>query len=151
VSTGYLELGMLEEAAHALGQVEPEDSCRREVLGAQLNVFIATKQWDTAVTTAASMVKSEPSDPATWLILAHVMMRATHPEHVEAVLLKARHWHPKIDALVVDLARDATAMGYLVEAKVWLKCGMRLQDSTRMVALQDAEFKPLWNWLKTAS
>ena len=79
-SSGYLELGMLEEAARALSEVEPEDSGRKEVLGAQLDVYIAAEQWDTAVATAASLVRAEPEDPAGWLTLAHLMTRMTEPE-----------------------------------------------------------------------
>ena len=150
-SSGYLELGMLEEAARALSEVEPEDSRRKEVLGAQLDVYIAAEQWDTAVATAASLVRAEPEDPAAWLTLAHLMTRMTKPEYAEAVLLKARKWHPKIALLIMGLAREATTTGHLQEAKAWLGCAMHLQESVRRLALKDRDFKPLWSWLKNTS
>jgi predicted Zn-dependent protease len=150
VSSGYLELGMLEEAARTLSEVEPEDRRRKEVLGAQLDLCIAAEQWDRAIATAASLVKSEPEDAVAWLALARLIMKTPNPEYAEDVLIKARKWHPKIAFLIMDFAREATAIGCLKEAKVWLRCGIHLQEGVRSIALQDRDFKPLWSWLKTA-
>jgi hypothetical protein len=34
-ASGYLELGMFDDAANALEEIEPEDKTRKEVLGAR--------------------------------------------------------------------------------------------------------------------
>ena len=44
-SSGYLELGMLDDAL-ALEEIEPEDKTRTEVLGARVVLYIAAKKWE---------------------------------------------------------------------------------------------------------
>jgi hypothetical protein len=45
-SSGYLELGMLNEAAQVLEEIQPEEKTRDEVLGARVNLYSAAKKWD---------------------------------------------------------------------------------------------------------
>jgi hypothetical protein len=43
VSSGYLELGMFDDAAMVLEEIEPEEKTRNEVLGARVNLYMAAK------------------------------------------------------------------------------------------------------------
>jgi hypothetical protein len=45
-SSGYLELGMFDDAALVLEEIEPEDKTRNEVLGARVNLYMAAKKWE---------------------------------------------------------------------------------------------------------
>jgi hypothetical protein len=45
-SSGYLELGMFDDAAMVLEEIEPEEKTRNEVLGARVNLHMAAKKWD---------------------------------------------------------------------------------------------------------
>ena len=42
-SAGYRELGMFEDAAHALEEIEPEEKTRNEVLYARVDIYLAVK------------------------------------------------------------------------------------------------------------
>ena len=42
-SSGYLELGMFDDAALALEEITPENKTRNEVLGARVNLYMAAK------------------------------------------------------------------------------------------------------------
>jgi cytochrome c-type biogenesis protein CcmH/NrfG len=148
VCSGYLELGMLEEAARILGEIDPHDRRRKEVLHAQLELAIAANQWNSAVATAASFVRSHPEDSAGWLDLARAITKTANAEYAEAVLTKACKWHPEIALLILDQAREATALGCLPEAKIWLKCANHLEGSVRKSALRDLRLKPLWKWIE---
>ena len=50
--SGYLELGMLDDATLALEEIAPEDKNRNEVLGARVNLYMkfrrskSLKTWD---------------------------------------------------------------------------------------------------------
>jgi lipopolysaccharide biosynthesis regulator YciM len=57
---GYLELGMLDDAALALEEIEPEDKTRTEVLGARIALYITAKKWGMAAAVASHLVKVEP-------------------------------------------------------------------------------------------
>jgi lipopolysaccharide biosynthesis regulator YciM len=59
-ATGYLKLGMFDDAALALGEIEPEDKARKEVLAALADLCVAAQKWDMAATVAARLVKIEP-------------------------------------------------------------------------------------------
>jgi predicted Zn-dependent protease len=148
VCSGYLELGMLEEAARTLGEIDPQDQPRKEVLHARLELAIAAEQWNNAVAMAASLVRSDPEDLAGWLVLARAITKTANVEYAEAVLTKACKWHPEIALLIVDLAREATALGRLREAKIWLKYAIHLEESVRRSALRDLRLKPLWKWIE---
>jgi hypothetical protein len=41
---GYRELGMFDDAANALEQIEPEDKTRNEVLYARVDIYLAAKK-----------------------------------------------------------------------------------------------------------
>ena len=45
-SSGYLELGMFDDAAMVLQEIAPEDKTRNEVLGARVGIYMAAKKWD---------------------------------------------------------------------------------------------------------
>ena len=53
-SSGYLELGMFDDAAMVLEEIAPEDKTRNEVLG------MAAKKWDTVAAVASHLVKVDP-------------------------------------------------------------------------------------------
>jgi hypothetical protein len=42
-SSGYLELGMFDDAASVLEEIAPEDKTRNEVLGARVNLYMAAR------------------------------------------------------------------------------------------------------------
>jgi cytochrome c-type biogenesis protein CcmH/NrfG len=151
VCSGYLELGMRDEAARILDEIDPKDRRRKEVLHAQLELATAAERWHSAVATAASLVRSHPEDPAGWLVLARALTKTANAEYAEAVLTKACKWHPEITLLILDVAREATALGCFKEAKIWLKCAIHLQESVRSSALRDLRLKPLWKWIEATS
>ena len=69
--SGYLELGMFDEAAQVLEEIAPEDKNREEVLGARLVLYMAAKKWDMAAAVASHLVKVEPENETSWINLAY--------------------------------------------------------------------------------
>src|SRR5262245_19047049 len=61
-SSGYIELGMLDDAALVLEEIKPEDRTRTEVLGARVALYIAAKKWDMAAAVGSHLVKVEPEN-----------------------------------------------------------------------------------------
>ena len=70
-SNGYLELGMFDDAALALEEIEPENKTRTEVLGARVALYITAKKWDMAAAVASHLVKVEPENEAWWINLGY--------------------------------------------------------------------------------
>jgi hypothetical protein len=71
-----------------------QDKTRKEVLCAQVNLYVALKKWYPAAVVAGYLVKANPENPGTWINLADLVWRAENVEQAETVLLKARDWHP---------------------------------------------------------
>jgi hypothetical protein len=50
---------MLDDAALALDEIQPNDKTRTEVLGARVNLYMAVRKWDMAAAVASHLVKVE--------------------------------------------------------------------------------------------
>jgi hypothetical protein len=70
-SSGYLELGMFDDAASVLEEIAPEDKTRNEVLGARVNLYMAAKKWDMAAAVATHLVNVDPGTAGWWISLAY--------------------------------------------------------------------------------
>jgi Flp pilus assembly protein TadD len=146
-SSGYLELGMLDDAALALEEIEPEDKTRTEVLGARVVLYIAAKKWDMAAAVASHLVKVEPENEAWWINLAYSVRRSEGIEQAEAILLRARAIHPKVAMIAFNLACYASVTGRMEEAKERLRNAIDLDKDVRILALHDEDLRPLWDWI----
>jgi Flp pilus assembly protein TadD len=146
-SSGFLELGMLDDAALALEEIEPEDKTRTEVLGARVVLYIAAKKWDMAAAVASHLVKVEPENEAWWINLAYSVRRSEGIEQAEAILLRARAIHPKVAMIAFNLACYASVTGRMEEAKERLRNAIELEKGIRKLALDDKDLKPLWDWI----
>jgi Flp pilus assembly protein TadD len=146
-SSGYLELGMLDDAALALEEIEPEDKTRTEVLGARIALYITAKKWDMAAAVASHLVKVEPENEAWWINLAYSLRRSEGIEQAEAILLRAQAIHPKVAIIAFNLACYASVTGRMEDAKERLRNAIELDKDVRKLALDDEDLKPLWDWI----
>ena len=146
-SSGYLELGMLDDAALALEEIEPEDKTRTEVLGARIALYITAKKWDMAAAVASHLVKVEPQNEAWWINLAYSVRRSEGIEQAEAILQRAQAIHPKVAMIAFNLACYASATGRMEDAKERLRNAIELDKDVRKLALDDEDLRPLWDWI----
>ena len=93
-SSGYLELGIFDDAALALEEIAPEDKHRNEVLGVRVNLYMAAKKWGMAAAIASHLVKVEPENKIWWINLAYSIRRTESEEKAEAIL-RAQAIHPR--------------------------------------------------------
>jgi tetratricopeptide (TPR) repeat protein len=146
-SSGYVELGMLDDAAMVLEEIAPEDKTRNEVLGARVVLYTAAQKWDMAEAIASHLVKVDPNNEAWWIHLAYSVRRIEGVEKAEAILLRAMAIHPKIAMIAFHLACCASVMGRIEEAKDRLRQAIKLDEDIRLLALDDQDLRPLWHWL----
>jgi lipopolysaccharide biosynthesis regulator YciM len=72
-SSGYLELGVFDEAAQVLEEIEPEEKTRTEVLGARTALYTTAKKWDMVAAVASHLVKVDPQTAGWWISLAYAV------------------------------------------------------------------------------
>jgi Flp pilus assembly protein TadD len=150
-ASGYRELGMFDDAARALEEVDPEDRARIEVLGARVDCYMAAKNWRMAAEVAGHLIEVEPENAGWWINLAYAIRRADSVEKGEALLLRARKLHPHNAIIAFNLACYACVMGRPEEAKAHLEHAIALDAKIRTLALHDEDLKPLWDWLKDSA
>ena len=142
-----LNLGMLDDAALALEEIEPEDKTRSEVLGARVGIYLAAKKWDMAAAVASHLVKIEPETSGWWINLAYAKRRCEGIESAEAILLRARELHHDNAMIEFNLACYASVAGRFEEAKERLKRAVELDKQFQKVAIDDEDLRPLWDWI----
>ena len=147
VSSGYLELGMFDDAALVLEEIAPEDKNRNEVLGARVNLYMVAKKWDMAAAVASHLVKVDPGTAGWWISLAYALRRTESVEKAESILLRAQTIHPKVAMIAFNLACYASVTGRIEDAKARLRHAIELDKDIRESALDDEDLKPLWNWI----
>jgi Flp pilus assembly protein TadD len=148
-SSGYLELGMFDDAAMVLEEIAPEDKSRNEVLGARVVLYMAAKKWDMAAAVASYLVKVEPENETWWINLAYSVRRSESIEEAEAILLRAQAIHPKVAMIVFNLACYASVTGRMEGAKERLRHAIALDKDIRGLAIDDEDLKPLWDWISS--
>jgi Flp pilus assembly protein TadD len=98
-----------------------------------------------AAAVARHLVKVDPENPGAWINLAYSVRRAENIEQAEAFLLKARALHPEDASIAFDLSCYASVTGRM--AKVRLRRAIDLDKDIRLVALDDEDLRPLWDWI----
>ncbi|MGA7903330.1 MAG: hypothetical protein WCC08_03490 [Terrimicrobiaceae bacterium] len=146
-ASGYIELGMLEEAAKTLEGIKAEDETRNEVLGVRLELYMAEKKWDLAAQVARHLVETGPENAGAWVNLAYSVRRSESLSEAERILLKASSFHPNNALIVYNLACYACVAGHVEEAKNRLQLAFDLAPSFRDLALEDLDLLPLWDWV----
>jgi lipopolysaccharide biosynthesis regulator YciM len=146
-SGGYLELGMFDDAALVLEEIEPEDKTRSEVLGARVGIYLAAKKWDMAAAVASHLVKTEPETSGWWINLAYAKRRCEGIESAEAILLRARQLHRDNAMIEFNLACYASVACRFEEAKQRLKRAVELDKQFQQLAIDDEDLRPLWDWV----
>ncbi|HEY5706905.1 MAG TPA: hypothetical protein VIS96_15180 [Terrimicrobiaceae bacterium] len=146
-SSGYLELGMLEDAEKELEEIAPGDKNRNEVLGIRVALYMAGKKWNLAAAIASHLVKVEPENAGWWINLAYSVRRSESVEKAEAILLRAQGIHPKDALIAFNLACYASVTVRFEEAKARLQHAIALDKGVRALAIADEDLRPLWDWI----
>jgi tetratricopeptide (TPR) repeat protein len=125
-SSGYLELGMLDDAALVLEEIAQGRDPHR----------------------SSHLVKVEPENEVAWWInLAYSVRRSESVEKAEAILLRAQAIHPKVAMIAFNLACYASVRGRMEEAKERLRNAIDLNKDVRILALDDEDLRSLWDWI----
>ena len=144
---GYATLGMFLDADAELEQIDAEVRHVAEVLTVRLEIYRGLKKWEMMQTIAGRLAANDP-DNAQWAIsLAYATRRAHSIDAAKCILLEALERLPKEPILHYNLACYECQLGEMEVAKAWLAHAFRLEPKCRLMALDDADLKPLWDSL----
>lgn len=140
---GYLELGMVEEAAAELAAVPAEAAETLEVLGLQALVFQEQKKWAHLRVVTHKLVRMAPDDAGWWIMWAYAVRRSDSLEAAEKILHEAEVLHPKDATIQFNLGCYACQLGNLTNAKNRVDRAIALNAAFQQMAASDPDLEPL--------
>jgi tetratricopeptide (TPR) repeat protein len=140
---GYLELGMLQEAAAELDQI-PAPACdSSQVLALRLALLQEQKNWNALRLAAENFVRREPQEAGGWITWAYATRRDQSLTAAEKILLEAELVHPDEATIHFNLGCYACQRGDLKEARRRVNRAVALEKSFRALAATDPDLAPL--------
>lgn len=140
---GYLELGMVEEAAAELDRVPELSASELDVRVLRALVLQEKKQWTRLVPVAAGLVREKPDDPGWWIMWAYATRRSASLAAAEKILLEAETSHPKEATIQFNLGCYACQRGDLTTSRDRVDRAIALDEHFRDAAATDPDLAPL--------
>lgn len=140
---GYIELGMVAEAAAELQQIPASSAGEDEVLAVQLEFLQEVREWPHAVKVATELVHRHPEEAGWWIALAYATRRAESIHAAEAILLEAEKRHAADATIQFNLGCYAAQTGQLLAARARVQRAVELDPHFAEAAKTDPDLAPL--------
>ena len=141
---GYLELGMIAEAAGELESLPPEDRDRSSVLALRVEIYRTAKKWSLMEVVARELWKRHPDEPDHWTNLAWAVQRSDSVVAARDILLEAVERFPSDAMTHFNLGCYSCQLGDIEQAKTRVGKAIELDAKFRLLALDDPDLEPLW-------
>lgn len=140
---GYLELGMLAEAAAELDQITGPERHSLEVLAVRLALLQEQQAWPELRDAARDFVLRAPNEAAGWVTWAYATRRAESLAAAERILLDAEQHHPIEATIQFNLGCYACQRGDLIAARERIDRAIALDAKFADAAATDPDLAPL--------
>jgi tetratricopeptide (TPR) repeat protein len=140
---GYLELGMLAEAAAELDRIPAAETDTLEFMAIRLAVLHEQKNWPAVRDLARELVGRNPTDAGAWVTWAYATRRAVSLEAAERILIKAEAQHPDEATIQFNLGCYASQRGDLQLARRRVDRAIALDQKFAEAAASDPDLAPL--------
>ncbi|HVU35731.1 MAG TPA: hypothetical protein VHE61_19985 [Opitutaceae bacterium] len=140
---GYLELGLVAEAAAELDRLSSADRNSTEAVALRMAVLQEQQKWPELAALAADFVGRTPEEPAAWVTWAYAVRRTDTLAAAEAILRKAERMHPGEPTIQFNLGCYACVRGDLVEARRRVDRAIELDAKFRNTAATDPDLAAL--------
>jgi Flp pilus assembly protein TadD len=140
---GYLELGLVAEAAAELARIDPSVSDSSEVLGLRMAVLHEQKDWPELAEVARRFVQRSPNEAAAWVTWAYATRRSESLAAAERILLEAEQQHPSEATIQFNLGCYACLRSDLVAARRRVDRAIALDPKFAAAAATDPDLEAL--------
>jgi len=140
---GYIELGLLEEAAAELVQLPVDSIDCDEALGLRLEIFRAQSRWIELRVAAGELTLRQPDNLNAWISYAYATRRAESLNEAEAILREAELRHPREPTIQFNLGCYACQRGDLAEARRRVQAAIALEPHFKIAAQTDPDLAAL--------
>jgi tetratricopeptide (TPR) repeat protein len=140
---GYLELGMVAEAAGELDRVPLAEADQTGVLALRALVLQEQSHWPPLEEVAGELVRRQPAESGWWITWAYATRRSRSLAAAEAILREAERAHPQEATIQFNLGCYACQRGDLAEARRRIDRAIALEPAFREAAAADPDLGPL--------
>ena len=140
---GYLDLGMVAEAAAELDCIPAPENDALEVLALRVAVLQERCDWPALRAMAGEFVRRAPAEAAAWVTWAYASRRAESIAVAEKILLDAERLHPNEATIQFNLGCYACQRGALAEARRRVNRAIALDKKFSETAATDPDLAPL--------
>jgi tetratricopeptide (TPR) repeat protein len=152
---GWLGLGDVAEAKLELDAIPEPKHANPAVLQVRYLICARERQWAVCVGLAESIVRLEPKAPFGWIHRSYALHELKRTREALDQLLPAAKRFPKDATLRYNLACYECVLGNLEQAKQRLLETFKIAvtenclEEYRSTAAEDADLKPLWEFLRS--
>ena len=140
---GYLELGLVAEAAAELDRIPASHASTPEVAGLRMAVLHEQQNWPGLAKLAADFVRHAPGEASSWVTWAYAVRRCESLAAAEKILLQAEQQHPVEPTIQFNLGCYACLRGDLVEAQRRVDRAIALEPKFLDAAAKDPDLQAL--------
>lgn len=141
---GYIELGLIKEAADELDAMSGNARWSNEALRVRVDLYMHSKEWDMVVTVAKAVCEATPADEGAWIAWAFALRELQQVAEAQDVLLQAEPLHGKTCGLLhYNLACYACLLGNLKEARRRLAKACKMNPHWKTESLDDDDLRAL--------
>ena len=143
-ASGFLELGMLNEASDELEEIEGDARMSAEVMKLRVDLYHQAEDWELLLAVAKALSRLTPKDEQGWISWAYALRHLGRIPEAQNVLLKAESIHGDTSAVLhYNLACYACLTGDMKEAKSRLSTACKMDAQSKVDALDDPDLKAM--------
>lgn len=143
-ASGYIGLGMHQDAADELRLIEEEARESPEVLRLWVSLYHQTEQWRSLIKVAEALAGAEPTEEQGWISWAFALRELDRVKEAQVVLWQAELQHGDSSAVLhYNLACYACLLGDKVDAKRRLATAVKMDAEFKSSALEDPDLEAM--------
>jgi tetratricopeptide (TPR) repeat protein len=147
-ATGYLQLGMFNDAAAELDAIILADRQAAEVVGVRIELGMERKEWELVIDLGSGLAERVPQSERAWICWAYALRELQRIEEARTVLLRAEPLHGQASAVLhYNLACYYCLLGELDPARQALATACAMHPDFERAAREDTDLKGLWEEL----
>lgn len=148
-ASGYLDLGMIKEAAKELEAVEDKEQFPGEYLSVRIRLQLSRKKWKQMELAAQRLSELEPENPYGWVNWAYALRERNKVKKAMSVAETGLEFVPEEALLWFNFACYCSLLGEVEDASHHLDEAVRLDKAFEAEAVNDPDLDNLWNWIRS--
>lgn len=140
---GYLELGLIDEAAEELTHLPASEQERPVALALRAAILQEQQRWPELALVATELVRQQPTEAGWWIAQAYATRRSQSLREAEAILREAERQHPDNATIQFNLGCYACQRGDLTTARERVFRAIALDAHFQAAAETDPDLEPL--------